>query len=80
MKLAAWNVRGFGAEEKKSMVKKIIKEECLDLIGLVETKHKEVLEWEMMKCWGHQWSYFLQVSAVKGSGGYYCHGIKRLLA
>ena len=44
MKIASWNIRGFGAERKKSMIKSLIKEEMLDLIGLVETKHNEVTE------------------------------------
>jgi len=33
MKLATWNIRGFGAESKKSMIKSLIKEVILELLG-----------------------------------------------
>ena len=49
--------------------KSIIKEEMLDLIGLVETKHNEVSKWDMRKCWGHQGSYHMHVTAAQGSDG-----------
>jgi len=67
MKIASWNVRGLGAEGKKIMIKSIIKEELLDLIGLVETKHNELSEWDMRKCWGTPWL-----------SSYACHSNSRL--
>jgi len=54
MRIAVWNIRGWGAEGKKSIVKNLIKEECIELMGLVETKHSEVLQWDMLKCWSRQ--------------------------
>jgi len=42
MRVASWNIRGWGTEGKKTMVKNLIKEECIELIGLVETKHFDV--------------------------------------
>jgi len=41
----------------------------LDLIGLVETKHTEVSDWDMRKCWGHSGSNYMHVTTVQGSGG-----------
>ena len=69
MKIASWNIRGFGAEKKKSMIKALIKEEMLDVIGLVETKHSDNTEWDMRSCWGHSGSEHMHVTAVQGSGG-----------
>ena len=69
MRLASWNIRGFGDDKKKSMIKSLIKEEKLDLIGLVETKHNTLTEWDMFRCWGHQGSEFMHIIAVNGSGG-----------
>ena len=53
MKIATWNVRGFGDAKKKCMARKIIREEQLDMIGLTETKHQEINSWEMKQCWGN---------------------------
>jgi len=69
MKIGSWNVRGFGADRKKSMVKEIIRTEKLDLIGLVETKHTEVTQWEMAKCWGKVEFDYSHVMATQNSGG-----------
>ena len=69
MKIATWNIRGFGSETKKGMIKRIIRDEKLDILGLVETKHEEVTQWDLKRCWGNQnieWSY---VSARQYSGG-----------
>jgi len=46
MKIATWNVRGFGLEKKRHMVKNLIKKETLDLIGLTETKHSSLSHWD----------------------------------
>ena len=69
MKIATWNVRGFGDVKKKCMVRKIIREEQLDLIGLTETKHQEINSWEMKQCWGNQEIDWVHVTARQGSGG-----------
>jgi len=63
MKLASWNIRGFGAECKKNMINSFLREENIDLIGLIETKHSDVSQWEMRKCWGHALSDYQQVVA-----------------
>jgi len=69
MKIASWNIRGFGADNKKSMTKDIIRAERLDLIGLIETKHNEVTQWDLTKCWGQIKSDHSHVAARKNSRG-----------
>ena len=51
------------------MVKNIMKEENLDLIGLTKTKHTDVSQWELWRCWGHQFIDFMQVTTIGGSEG-----------
>jgi len=68
MRITTWNIRGWGAEGKKATVKNLIKEERIDLIGLVETKHTEVSQWDIMKCWGRQDAEWVQAPTTSGSG------------
>ena len=35
------------------MVKKLIRKENLDVIGLTETKHQELTQREIRQCWGN---------------------------
>ena len=69
MRIGTWNIRGWGAAEKKNTVKSIIKEEGLEMIGLVETKHTEVTQWDMLKCWGKQEAEWVHIPATNSSGG-----------
>jgi len=69
MRLGSWNIRGFGTDNKKSMIKDLIRSENLDMIGLVETKHNEVTQWDLSKCWGKIQSDFTDVAARSNSGG-----------
>jgi len=69
MRLATWNIRGLGADEKKWTVKKLIKEENIDVVGLVETKHVHVSLWTMPKLWGNQKMDWVHSIAENGSGG-----------
>jgi len=50
MKIASWNIRGFGIENKLKLIKTLMREENLDLIGLIEAKHSEVSRWVLRKC------------------------------
>ena len=69
MKIATWNVRGLGSQQKKSMVKNFIKDECVDFIGLVETKHDVISQWDLLAIWGQQSHEWIQSPATEGSGG-----------
>jgi len=69
MRIATWNIRGLGANEKKRTVQKLIKEEYLDVLGLVETKHMDISVWTMKKLWGNQAVDWVHSPAENGSGG-----------
>jgi len=68
MKIGSWNIRGFGADNKKCMIKDIIRAERLDFIGLMETKHTEVTQWDLHKCWGQIRSDYPHVTAKNSEG------------
>ena len=51
------------------MIKGFISEEQLDLIGLTETKHCVLSQWEMRKCWGNLTAEWMHVLAKQSSGG-----------
>jgi len=69
MKVAAWNVRGIGSQQKKNMVKTLIKDECIDFLGLVEIKHSVLSQRDLMAIWGLQSTEWVHVPAINGSGG-----------
>jgi len=69
MNIATWNVRGFGNDQKKSMVKRLIRSEQLHLIGLTETKVQEISTWDLKRCWGNCNADWEQVTARQNSGG-----------
>ena len=69
MKIATWNIRGLGADEKKWSVQRLIKNESIDVLGLVETKHSEISVWTMKKIWGNQRMEWIHHPAENGSGG-----------
>ena len=64
-----WNVRGIGTDNKRYMVKNLIKKDHLDLIGLTETKHSNFSHWDTVKLWGHQTGDYVHVPVIDGSGG-----------
>jgi len=69
MKIATWNIRGFGTDTKKGVISNIIRKENLNIIGLTETKHEDVTQWDMKKCWGNQNVEWRHVTARQQSGG-----------
>jgi len=69
MKIAVWNIRGIGSSSKKRIIRSLIREEGIDIIGLVESKHNEVTLHDMNRCWGNQDVEWLQVPAGEGGSG-----------
>jgi len=51
------------------MVKSLILQERVDIIGLVESKHNEITLQDMYSCWGNQDIDWLQVPAEEGGSG-----------
>ena len=69
MRVATWNIRGLGTAEKKATVRRLLKDEHIDLLGLVETKHMDITIWDIRKMWGQQSTEWVHSPAVNGSGG-----------
>ena len=69
MTVAVWNVRGIGSRAKKSMVRSLIIQERIDIIGLVESKHSDITLQDMHSCWGNRDVDWLQVPAEEGGAG-----------
>ena len=69
MRAAVWNIRGIGSSHKKRMIKSLIKEESIGIIGLVESKHREITVQDMNSCWGNFDVGWLQVPAEEGAAG-----------
>lgn len=42
MKILFWNARGLGLKEKRSKVKKLVKDRKIDMMLIQETKQKEI--------------------------------------
>lgn len=51
MKVISWNVRGFGGRDKWRLVKKVISQENLDIVVLLETKHQKYSHEFVMSIW-----------------------------
>ena len=69
MRSAVWNVRGVGSTCKKRMVKTLLKEESIKIIGLIETKHSNISAKDMEQYWGNQDCEWLHIPAEEGGSG-----------
>jgi len=69
MKIVVWNIRGLGSSSKKRMVRSLIGKEGISIIGMVESKHKEITVQDINSCWGNYDVNWLQVSAEEGGSG-----------
>jgi len=69
MTIAVWNIRGIGSRTKKDMIKSLITQERIDIMGLVESKHNDISAQDMYSCWGNQDIDWLNVPAEEGGSG-----------
>lgn len=69
MKIISLNIRGLGAVNKKEWVKELCKREKPDIIGIQETKMKDVSKQLVSKLWGIEDGDFVFVPATGRSGG-----------
>jgi len=69
MTIAVWNIRGLGSRAKKEMVKSLIVQERVVIIGLVESKHNEITLQDLHSCWGNQDIDWLHVPTKEGGSG-----------
>ena len=52
MKLVAWNVRGLGGASKVSMLQKLVRENQVTFIGIIETKKSSFDRNQAARLWG----------------------------
>ena len=48
-----WNICGIGKEEKSMSIRKFLEQKKINVIGLVETKHRKSLRNRMKRMWGN---------------------------
>ncbi|XP_028100123.1 uncharacterized protein LOC114299551 [Camellia sinensis] len=72
MKLLSWNVRGLGRMEKRSKVKKLLKERSVDMVLFQETKKSEFSEEDVRSVWVRAKMEFMVVDAEASAGGLLC--------
>ncbi|XP_028122360.1 uncharacterized protein LOC114319534 [Camellia sinensis] len=72
MKLLSWNVRGLGRMEKRSKVKKLLKERSVDMVLFQETKKSEFSEEDVRSVWVRAKMEFMVVDAEGLAGGLLC--------
>lgn len=52
MNFLLWNIRGLGKGEKVTTIKKLVVNNNISLMGLVETKHRRSIKSRLKKMWG----------------------------
>ena len=69
MRIVTWNLRGVGYDNKNRMIKNLLKEEDIELVGLVDTKHSEFSPYDIHSCWAQESVDFIHKPAHDRSGG-----------
>lgn len=69
MKLISWNVRGLGSTLKRNAVRKLVRQERVDLLMLQETKLEEVNNSLFKQLWGQEVCEGQWVASSGRSGG-----------
>ena len=69
MNCLVWNIRGIGKGEKSLSIRKIIQEKKITFIGLVETKHRNSIQFRLKRMWGNEEFEFCEVFATDMNGG-----------
>lgn len=72
MKILSWNIRGLGQKEKRSKIKKMVKDRRVDILFLQETKLKSVNNVFINSIWGHSDFDFMEVDSIDSAGGLLC--------
>ena len=69
MNCLVWNIRGIGKGEKSLSIRKIIQEKKITFMGLVETKHRNSIQFRLKRMWGNEEFEFCEVFATDMNGG-----------
>ncbi|XP_028072866.1 uncharacterized protein LOC114275081 [Camellia sinensis] len=72
MKILSWNVRGLGRKEKRSKIKKIVRERQVDIALFQETKKAELSEEVVRSVWAKEKMEYMGVDAEGSAGGLLC--------
>ena len=72
MKMLTWDVRGLGRREKRRKIKKIIKENELDIVLMQETKKEVITEMFVTSICPDKNFGYMEVGADGSSGGLLC--------
>jgi len=51
------------------MIRDLIEEEQIDVLGIIESKHKKVTRFDILSCWGNQDVDWTDVPANEGGLG-----------
>ncbi|KAL7252048.1 hypothetical protein ACSBR1_013825 [Camellia fascicularis] len=72
MYLLSWNIRGLGREIKRRKIRKVLKDEKVDMVFFQETK-RDVISFDMVRSvWPFDRFEFLDVGAIGFAGGLLC--------
>lgn len=69
MKILFWNARGLGLKEKRSKVKKLVKDHRIDMMLIQETKQKEITKKFIVSIWGDGDCDYIEVDAEGSTTG-----------
>lgn len=72
MKLLSWNIRGLGRLEKRSSIKRMVKDRQIDILLIQETKRSNIQVRDAKSVWPWDHMEFLAVDAEGNSGGQLC--------
>ncbi|XP_028073507.1 uncharacterized protein LOC114275726 [Camellia sinensis] len=72
MKLLTWNVRGLERKEKKSKIKRLLKDRGIDIALFKETKKAFMSEKEIKEIWARDRMEYTTVDAEGSAGGLLC--------
>lgn len=72
MKLLSWNIRGLGKNEKKGMLKKLLRVRNVDFLLIQESKLRSVNNFFVNSIWGHSSFGFFEVETNESKGGLLC--------
>ncbi|XP_028114977.1 uncharacterized protein LOC114312878 [Camellia sinensis] len=72
MKLLTWNVRGLGRKEKRSKVKRLLKDRGIDIALFQETKKASMSEKEIKEIWARDSMEYMTVDVEGSAGGLLC--------
>ena len=69
MNCITWNIRGIGKGEKSISIRKMIEKRKITFLGLVETKHRNSIQYRLKRMWGNEEFEFCEVFASDTYGG-----------